>query len=137
MRKDGREFPVEISLSSLPTERGVVTSVAIRDISERLAAEAERERLRAEADQERFERRLEQSQRLESLGQLVGGVAHDFNNLLNVIGGYTELIAEQVTAMVSSGDERLVTIARRRRAGPRRGGAGNPAHPPAPDLRPA
>jgi len=99
--KDGREFPIEASLSSLPAEAGQVVSISIRDVSERLAAQAERERLRAEADRERFERRLQQSQRLESLGQLVGGVAHDFNNLLNVIGGYTEFIAEQVTTLAA------------------------------------
>src|SRR6266536_3427031 len=54
--KDGREFPVEISLSSLPTGSGVAVSVAVRDISDRLATQAERDRLRAEAQRERFER---------------------------------------------------------------------------------
>jgi PAS domain S-box-containing protein len=85
--KDGREIPVEVNLSSLPTEGGMVATAAIRDISERLAVQAERDRLRAEAERERYEQRVQQSQRLESLGQLVGGVAHDFNNLLNVIVG--------------------------------------------------
>ena len=107
--KDGRQFPVEISLSSLPTSNGTVTSVAIRDISDRLAAQAERDRLRAEADKERYARRLQQSERLESLGQLVGGVAHDFNNLLNVISGYTDFIAEQV-ADLAAADGRLETV---------------------------
>jgi len=57
--KDGREFPIEISLSSLPTASGTEVSMAIRDISERLAAQAEQERLRAEAERERFGRRLQ------------------------------------------------------------------------------
>jgi PAS domain S-box-containing protein len=96
LRRDGRRFPAEITLSWLPMERGMLVTAAIRDASERLAAAAERERLRAIAEQERVERRLAQSQRLESLGQLVGGVAHDFNNLLNVIQGYADFTAEQV-----------------------------------------
>jgi PAS domain S-box-containing protein len=95
-RRDGRRFPAEISLRHLPTDSGRLVTAAIRDVSDRLAMEAERERLRDIAERERLERRLQQSQRLESLGQLVGGVAHDFNNLLNVIQGYTDFIAEEI-----------------------------------------
>jgi hypothetical protein len=109
LRRDGRRFPAEITLSGLPMERGVMVTAAIRDASERLAARAERERLRAIAEQERVERRLAQSQRLESLGQLVGGVAHDFNNLLNVIQGYADFAAEQVQPLATA-DPRLEPV---------------------------
>ena len=83
-----------------------MVSAAILDITGRLAEQAERDRLRAEAERERHERRLQQSQRLESLGQLVGGVAHDFNNMMNVIGGYADFIVEEVTGLAAE-DKRL------------------------------
>jgi PAS domain S-box-containing protein len=97
--RDGRQFPVESTVTALPAGTGVIGLVSLRDISERLAAQAEAERLRTLAERERYQRRLEQSQRMESLGQLVGGVAHDFNNLLGVITGYTAFITEQVAGL--------------------------------------
>jgi hypothetical protein len=108
-RRDGSTFPAEIALSALPTENGTAVVAAIRDVSERLAMEAERERLRAEAERERTERRAHQTQRLESLGQLVGGVAHDFNNLLNVIQGYTDFTAQEIQPLAEA-DPKLAPV---------------------------
>ena len=53
-----------------------------RDVSERKAVEAEKDIL---------EKQLLQSQKIEAVGMLAGGVAHDFNNMLSVVLGYTEL----------------------------------------------
>ena len=59
----------------------------IRDITERKQAEADRDKLQMQ---------LIQSQKLESVGRLAGGVAHDFNNMLSVILGNTEIVLQEV-----------------------------------------
>jgi len=83
MKKDGTVFPVEVSSKYLEIggDQKFIISIE-RDISERKLAEKEQEKLQAQ---------LAQSQKMESIGRLAGGVAHDFNNMLSVIQGNTEL----------------------------------------------
>ncbi len=105
VRKDGTEFPAEISLSSVDTDRGMIVTTAIRDVTDRLIAQSERERLIAQAERDAGERRLQHTRRLESLGQLAGGVAHDFNNILAVISNYADMISETLESPAPNPDE--------------------------------
>jgi PAS domain S-box-containing protein len=73
------------------------------------------ERKEAEAARARLEVQLLQSQKLESIGRLAGGVAHDFNNHLTVINGYCDLLLSQV-APDDANRESVIEV---RRAGER------------------
>jgi PAS domain S-box-containing protein len=107
LRRDGGEFPAEISISSIETDEGTLAIAAVRDVSERVLATRERERLEADAERERLQNKLHQAHRLESLGELAGGIAHDFNNLLAVIVNYAAFIANDLEAAAGiDGDER-------------------------------
>jgi PAS domain S-box-containing protein len=89
LRVDGSIRWARNRLRCMLNDQGQVT--ALCGVTEDITAHKE-----AEHERERLERQLAQSQKMESIGRLAGGVAHDFNNMLSVINGYSELVLEQL-----------------------------------------
>lgn len=102
--KAGEPFWLELDIVPIADESGWFTHwVSVeRDVTER----------------HRMEEQLRQSQRLEGLGQLTGGVAHDFNNLLTVILGNAAVLEEEL-----SEDQHLGVLAQLTRKAADRGAA--------------
>lgn len=94
-RKDGSQFPVEISLSPVRTEGGVHLTAVIRDITERKQTE-QRVRALQESYMAELEARQKEAERLNQLkSEFVASISHELRTPLHTILGFTELLQEQ------------------------------------------
>ena len=127
VRKDGTFFWASVVIDPIRDDEGKLLGFAkiTRDISERREAQL---------NLEKIQRQLAESQKLDALGQLTGGVAHDFNNLLMVITGHIHTLKkiagndakslraiqaiETATQRGASLTRQLLTFARRQSVNP-------------------
>ncbi|MCP4448721.1 MAG: response regulator [Myxococcales bacterium] len=88
MRRDGSEFPVEVSRGKTEIEGQSAFVEVLRDMSDRIRMQEERESTA---------KRLRASEKMQALGQLAAGIAHDFNNLLVVFMGASGEITDWIS----------------------------------------
>lgn len=134
LRKDGKEVPIEIGLNPIETSTGRFVLAAIVDLTDRKALEhglesqvaartlelekASEELQREANEKEGLRAQLLQSQKMEAVGRLAGGVAHDFNNILTAISGYSQFLL----ASLAPDDNRRDDVAEIVKAGERAAG---------------
>ncbi|HKP24076.1 MAG TPA: PAS domain S-box protein, partial [Dongiaceae bacterium] len=97
LRADGSEFPIELAINATDVNGRPIFTGFLRDVTAEREAEAQ----------------LRQAQKMESVGQLTGGVAHDFNNLLTVVIGSLDLALGRVQGDVQSVLESALQAAER------------------------
>jgi PAS domain S-box-containing protein len=89
VKKDGTQMSVEITADHVKFRGRDALLVLAEDVTER----------------DLVQRQLQQSQRIESLGELAGGIAHDFNNLLAVILSYTAFVEKKLSVAAETDEQ--------------------------------
>lgn len=137
VRKDGTFFWASVVIDPIRDDSGALIGFAkiTRDISERREAQIKLEKM---------QRQLAESQKMDALGQLTGGISHDFNNILMIVSGHLQTLKrsmgsdprlaraiqaiEHATERGATLTNQLLTFSRRQQVNPERVDVGSLIH---------